>query len=346
MAIIGICNIFAENFYTMKKIIGIGNALVDLLATVENDKVFDELQLAKGGMTLVDYDKRMQIAKLLEPLHPRIATGGSVGNAMLALAHLGAHPGFIGKIGSDETGMFYEQCITKNGVEAHLMKCDLPTGVASTFISPGGERTFATYLGAGALMDAPDLSADMLKGYDYFFVEGYLVQSHQMILRAVQLAKEAGMKVCLDMASYNIVETDRDFITYLVNDYVDVVFANEDEAKAFSQAEPLQALDDLARRCEVAVVKVGPKGAWIKKGEEKVLVPAMDVPRSKVIDTTAAGDFFAAGFMYGYLQNAALEACGQIGSLLSGHIIQVVGTVLSDETWNEIKLNVKAILSE
>lgn len=344
MAIIGICNIFAEIFYTMKKIIGIGNALVDLLATVENDNIFEELQLAKGGMTLVDYDKRMLIDRLFEPLHPRITTGGAVSNSMQALAHLGAHPGFIGKIGRDEMGRFYKNYLMTHGVEAHLPECDLPTGVASTFISPGGERTFATYLGAGALMNANDLSADLLKGYDYFFVEGYLVQNHDMVLRAVRLAKEADMKICLDMASYNIVDTDHDFITQLVDDYVDIVFANEDEARAFSHAEPLEALDDLASRCEMAVVKIGPKGAWIREGDKKVLVPAMDV--TKVTDTTAAGDYFAAGFMYGYLQDAPLEVCGRIGSLLSGHIIQVVGTILSEDTWHEIKLNVSAILSE
>ena len=150
------------------------------------------------------------------------------------------------------------------------------------------------------------------------------------------------MKICYDLASYNIVEADREFITHILDEYVDIVFANEDEARAF--AGEGDALADLARRCEVAVVKVGPRGAYIRRGEEQVHVPAMDVP--EVVDTNAAGDFFAAGFLYGYMQGCPLEMCGRIGSELSGHVIQIVGTALPPEVWNEIKLNIRTIWPE
>lgn len=328
----------------MDKIIGIGNALVDVLVTLDNDKLLETMSLPKGSMQLIDEAKLFQINELFSTMHPKRATGGSACNAMLALANMGMRPGIIGKVGQDEVGTFFRNNALEHGIDTHLQLSDKPSGIASTFISPDGQRTFATYLGAAALMSADDVSAGMLQGYQYLFVEGYLVQNHELVERACRLAKEAGMKVCYDLASYNIVEADRDFIVSMVDRYADIVFANEEEARAFSQTSPEQALDDLARRCEVAVVKLGAQGALIKRGAEVVSVEAMKV--EKVIDTTAAGDFFAAGFMYGYLQGASLEKCGRIGSILAGYVIQTVGTALPEDVWHEIKLNVNTILSE
>ena len=328
----------------MDKIIGIGNALVDALVTLSDDKLLETMSLPKGSMQLIDETKLFQINELFSTMHPKRATGGSACNAMLALANMGMKPGIIGKIGKDEVGAFFRNNALEHGIDAHLQESEQPSGIASTFISPDGQRTFATFLGAAALMSPADVSAEMLHGYQYLFVEGYLVQNHELVERACQLAKEAGMKICYDLASYNIVEADRDFIVEMVDKYVDIVFANEEEAKAFAQTSPEEAINDLGNRCEVAVVKLGAQGAMIRRGGETVRVDAMEV--QKVVDTTAAGDFFAAGFMYGYLQGASLEKCGRIGSILAGHVIQTVGTVLPEDTWHEIKLNVNTILSE
>lgn len=328
----------------MDKIIGIGNALVDALVTLSDDKLLETMSLPKGSMQLIDETKLFQINELFSTMHPKRATGGSACNAMLALANMGMKPGVIGKIGKDEVGAFFRNNALEHGIDAHLQESEQPSGIASTFISPDGQRTFATFLGAAALMSPADVSAEMLHGYQYLFVEGYLVQNHELVERACQLAKEAGMKICYDLASYNIVEADRDFIVEMVDKYVDIVFANEEEAKAFAQTSPEEAINDLGSRCEVAVVKLGAQGAMIRRGGETVRVDAMEV--QKVVDTTAAGDFFAAGFMYGYLQGASLEKCGRIGSILAGHVIQTVGTVLPEDTWHEIKLNVNTILSE
>ena len=224
----------------------------------------------------------------------------------------------------------------KRGTEANLLLSDtLPSGVASTFISPDGERTFGTYLGAASTLKAEDLSLEMFKGYTYLFIEGYLVQEHDMILRAIELAKEAGLQVCLDMASYNIVAGDHEFFSLLVNKYVDIVFANEEEAKAFTGKEPEEALDVIAKMCSIAIVKVGARGSLIRKGTEEVYVEA--VPVERVVDTTGAGDFFAAGFLYGLTCGYSLEKCGKIGAVLSGEVIQVVGTELPDSKWEKIK---------
>ena len=319
----------------MKKIIGIGNALTDALVTLPNDDLLHTFGLPKGSMTLIGDEEQQRIQECFASLDVQRATGGSAGNTMLALANLGANPGFIGAVGDDATGDFFASNCEKRGITPYLTKLPMQSGIAYTFISPGGERTFATYLGAAAMMGPDNLTADMFEGYDYLYVEGYLVQNHALILRAVELAKEKGLKVCLDLASYNIVAADHEFFTRLVTEYVDVVFANEEEARAFAEAEPAEALEQLHSLCEVAVVKLGAAGSTIMRDGEKVFVEAW--PVEKVTDTTAAGDFYAAGVMYGLMNDCSLTQCAQVGTILSGHVIQIVGTQLPEEVWAQMK---------
>ncbi len=331
-----ICNIFVKKLLIMDKIIGLGNALVDVLVTLENDDILAEMQLPKGSMTLIGEDKLSLINEYFGRVKTHISTGGSAGNAIRGLAHLGAATGFIGKVGNDSYGDFFHNSLLKRGTEGKLLRSHvLPSGVASTFVSSDGERTFGTYLGAASTLRAEELSLDMFKGYAYLFIEGYLVQDHDMILRAIELAKEAGLQVCLDMASYNIVEDDHCFFSLLMNKYVDIVFANEEEAKAFTGNEPAEALDVIAEMCSIAIVKMGSRGSLIRKGTEEVHVPAVVV--DNVVDTTGAGDYFAAGFLYGLTCGYSLEKCATIGSILSKYVIQVVGTELPAERWEKIR---------
>lgn len=329
----------------MDKIIGLGNALVDVLATLKDDTLLDEMGLPKGSMQLIDDAKLQQINEQFSRMKTHLATGGSAANSILGLACLGAGTGFIGKIGNDAFGNFFRENLQKNSIEDKLLMSDLPSGVASTFISPDGERTFGTYLGAASTLKAEELTLDMFKGYAYLFIEGYLVQDHDMILHAIELAKEAGLQVCLDLASYNIVAADLEFFSLLINKYVDIVFANEEEAKAFTGKEdPTESLELISKKCSIAIVKVGAKGSYIRKGTEQIKVEA--IPVERVVDTTGAGDYFAAGFLYGLTCGYSLEKCAKIGSILSGNVIQVVGTTISGERWNEIKLNINEVLSE
>lgn len=329
----------------MDKIIGMGNALVDVLAVLKDETLLKKMELPKGSMQLIDEEKLQLINEHFNVMQTYLATGGSAGNTILGLARIGASTGFIGKTGTDEYGKFFRDNLKKHQIEDKtLIHNELPSGIASTFITPDGERTFGTYLGAAATLKAEDLSLEMFKGYTYFYIEGYLVQDHDMILRAIELAKEAGLQICLDMASYNIVENDLDFFTLLINKYVDILFANEEEARAFTGKESKEALDVLAEMCSIAIVKTGKNGSYIRKGTEEIQVPAMSV--EKVIDTTGAGDYFAAGFLYGLTGGYALEKCARIGTILAGHVIQHIGASIPKEKWNEIKLNVDEILSE
>lgn len=326
----------------MDKIIGMGNALVDVLVRIDDDSLLENLHLPKGSMQLIQEDTLSEIRKYTSGMKIHRSTGGSAGNTVCALAALGANPGFIGKVGQDETGAFFGDTLRQRGVNALLATCDLPSGIASTFISTDGERTFGTYLGAAATLRAEDLSRKMFAGYNYLYIEGYLLQDHDLMLRAVQLAKEEGLQVCLDMASYNVVEAERDFFDQLIVKYVDIVFANESEALAYTGKAPHEALEEIASKCSIAVVKTGKEGSLVKKGTE--VIQLLSCPVDNVLDTTGAGDFYAAGFMYGLTCGYSLEKCVQISTILATAVIQEVGTTLPAKKWDEIKLNIESLL--
>lgn len=326
----------------MDKIIGMGNALVDVLVRIDDDSLLEKLHLPKGSMQLIQEDTLSEIRKYTSGMKIHRSTGGSAGNTVCALAALGANPGFIGKVGQDETGAFFGDTLRQRGVNALLTTSDLPSGIASTFISTDGERTFGTYLGAAATLKAEDLSRKMFAGYNYLYIEGYLLQDHDLMLRAVQLAKEEGLQVCLDMASYNVVEAERDFFDQLIVKYVDIVFANESEALAYTGKAPHEALEEIASKCSIAVVKTGKEGSLVKKGTE--VIQLLSCPIDNVLDTTGAGDFYAAGFMYGLTCGYSLEKCVQISTILATAVIQEVGTTLPAKKWDEIKLNIESLL--
>lgn len=331
----------------MKQIIGIGNALVDVLVQIGDDSLLTELGLPKGGMQLIDEISLNVLKSRMQSLRPQKATGGCAGNTMLALANLGMRTGFIGKIGRDEMGTFYADNCKRVGIDAQLAVCDTHTGVANTFISPDGERTFGTFLGAAALMQADEIGAEMFRGYHLLHIEGYLVQNHELIEKICQTARKEGLTLSIDLASYNVIRSDQSFFRHLVEDYIDIVFANEEECFAFTGiADPKEGLRQIAEKCKLAIVKLGSKGASAMWGAtsdlygKEAFAPAQKV---NVVDTTAAGDFFAAGFLYALCKGDPLEKCLQIGSLLSSHVIQVIGTRLSEETWENIRSSVKQV---
>ncbi|MBB4036738.1 sugar/nucleoside kinase (ribokinase family) [Dysgonomonas hofstadii] len=322
----------------MTKVLGMGNALVDVLAIIENDGLLETLDLPKGSMQLIDDAKFKMISEEIGKLKTDIVSGGSASNTIVGLAKLGVETGFLGRIGKDFFGKYYKDDLIKNNINTHLIEADEASGVASTFISKDGERTFGTYLGAAALLKADDLKKEDFEGYDYFYIEGYLVQNYDLIRTAIQLAKAAGAKVILDMASYNIVEESRDFLLEIIPRYVDIVFANQQEAETLLDLDVEETIGILAQRTDIAIVKVGAKGSWIQRGEEKVLVPALKV---SCVDSTGAGDSYASGFIYGLINNYPLSVCGEIGTLLAGEVIQEVGAKINDNKWESLIKQIK-----
>lgn len=329
----------------MKRVIGIGNALTDMLVNLESDSVLERFKLPKGSMSLVDTKLQTEISKSVAGFPYSLSLGGSAGNTMRAMAKLGGDVGFIGKVGRDTTGDFFVQALENLGVEPIIFRGTKRSGKCVSLISPDGERTMVTYLGAALEMTAQEIQPSIFKGYDCLYIEGYLVQDHDLIHKAAKTAKECGLKVAIDLASFNIVEENLEFLRNLVRDYVDIVFANEDEAKTFTcEAEPLNALQSISEICDLAIVKIGIKGAMIKQGDEVVHVGIMAA--AKRVDTTGAGDFYAAGFLSGLRDGLSLRQCGTIGAITAGKVIEVVGTTFGEEAWEDISRLVNKVKNE
>ncbi len=322
------------------KIIGIGNALVDVLTQLEDDNLLKELELPRGSMQLVDAERAAQIQEVSKNLKKQMASGGSAANTIHGLAKLGMETAFIGSVGKDETGKFFEEDLKKSGIKPVLFYSDSPSGIANGMISPDGERTFGTFLGAALELSADMLSKSNFEGYDILHVEGYLVQNHELLETILKLAKEAGLKVSLDLASYNVVEDNLDFLQDMVKNYVDIIFANEEEAKAFSGKEPKEALNHIATLTDIAIVKIGSKGSMVKQGNTVTTISPI---KAHAVDTTGAGDLYASGFLYGLANGLDFEKAGYIGSLLSGTVIEVVGAKFSEEKWEGIRKEIKAL---
>jgi sugar/nucleoside kinase (ribokinase family) len=326
--------------FKMKRILGIGNALVDVMTQIDNDKVLNDFDLPKGSMQLVDQDKSNLVKSGTDKFSKSLASGGSAANTIHGLAMLGAETAFIGSIGKDETGDFFEKDMKSAGVVTLLIRRDSVTGTAVALVSPDSERTFATHLGAATELEAADLNRDQFKDYDILYLEGYLIFNKALVETACRLAKDNNMKVALDLASYNVVEFKLQDFREIVEKYVDIVFANEEEARAYTGKDPDEALKILSEVCEIAVVKTGSEGSFIRRGDEILKIGTIKVNPA---DTTGAGDLYASGFLYGYSNNYSLEVCGQFGSVLAGNVIETIGAKMTDRIWRKIKNDIKDI---
>lgn len=326
----------------MKKVIGIGNALTDMLVNLRSDQVLEKFDLPRGSMSLVNSEQQKEISKSVSGLPYTLSLGGSADNTIRAMARLGCKVGFIGKVGRDSTGDFFESALDNLGIQPFILRGKERSGKCVSLVSPDGERTLVTHLGAAVEMKAEDLTPEIFDGYDCLYVEGYLVQDHNLIRGAIRMAKELGLKVAIDLASFNVVEENVDFLREVISKYVDIVFANEDEARAFSgEEEPVNALQYISTMCDLVIVKIGMRGALIKQGSEVSHVGIMAA--AKRVDTTGAGDFYAAGFLAGMCEGLSLRQCGTIGAITAGKVIEIVGTTPTEEAWDDVARLVKRV---
>ncbi|HET6559397.1 MAG TPA: adenosine kinase [Prolixibacteraceae bacterium] len=330
-----------------KSILGIGNALIDVLINIPDDAVLQKFGLLKGSMTLVDATLSAEIKKELKNHQRIVQTGGSAANTIHGIAKLGGQCGYIGKISDDEMGQFYVRDFAENHIQTHFFYSETGTGHATALISNDSERTFGTYLGAALELIPQEMKAEIIGRYGIMHIEGYLVQNHALIEAAMRTAKENGLLVSIDMASFNIVEQNLEFLHEIILKYVDIVFANEEEALSLTGKNPLEAVADIARMCSIAVVKLGAQGSVIKTGERLIRIEA--IPANS-IDTTGAGDIYAAGFLYAMTQDLDLEVAGKIGSLLAANVVEVMGAKIPQQTWErllpQIEVLKKAVATE
>ena len=322
-------------------VLGIGNALVDIMIAIPEDSILDDFGLPRGSMTLVDSVVSSRIYDATLKYQVDRTTGGSAANTIHGLASLGGKCGYAGKIGRDELGSLFSDEFRQIGVTTHLPYSDLDTGRVMAMVSTDSERTMATFLGAASELTPSDFNAGLLSRYDILYVEGYLVQDHNLIETILRTGHEEGLRVAIDLSSYNIVAQNLEFLKYLVRNYVDIVFANEEEAHAFTGLQPEAALDEIARICSIAVVKTGKKGSMVRRGEDVFII---DPVEAAAVDTTGAGDSYAAGFLYGLTRGLSLKKCGDIASLTAARAVESMGARIPDSVWPGLLEKVREIV--
>lgn len=322
------------------RILGIGNALVDIVTSLNDDDLLSLFNLPKGGMTLVDRETSTRMNSETAALVKTMASGGSAANTIHGLSNLGIETSFIGKIGQDDLGEFFMNDMKNARINPILYESMNDTGRVMAYVSPDSERTMATYLGAAIELSTEDLTTDLFTDFNYLYIEGYLINNPELVTKAIQMAREKSLKICIDLASYNIVEQYKEVLLNEVLTNTDIIFANEEEARSLTGLPPSKALDVISEMCEIAIVKTGAEGSLIRKGKSKVEIPALKV-ESK--DTTGAGDIYAAGFLYGQAKGLSLEKSGTIGTMLASEVIQIMGPKIFQEKWKDLKKQIAEI---
>ena len=317
-----------------KLIVGVGSALVDILAHEEED-FLKKTGAVKGGMTYVSKEF-IEKTLSLSSKPPSLVPGGSACNTVVGVGKLGGIARFIGKCGNGEMGQFFENDLKRQNVEPSLLRSDSPTGRVLSIITPDAQRSMFTYLGAAAETMPQDITQNFFTNAAIVHIEGYLLHNPNLILKVLEMARQSGARISLDLASFNVVQESRELVQHIVESFVDILIANEDEARVYTgHKDEVHAMRALSENAEIAVLKVGERGSFIACGNQ--IVPIQPKTGAAVIDTTGAGDLWAAGFLYGLVNGYALERCGELGSACGYEVCQVVGTNIPETGWERIK---------
>ena len=321
-----------------KRIVGVGNALVDILAYEDEDFV-KKAGAAKGGMTYVEKEFIEQTLAMSSQ-QPITVPGGSACNTIVGIGRLGGAARFIGKCGNGELGTFFENDLKRQNVEPALLRSNSPTGRVLSIVTPDAQRSMFTCLGAAAEMLPEDISENLFENAAVVHIEGYLLFNPQLILKVLKTAKASGALVSLDLPSYNVVKESHELLRHIVETSVDILMANEDEAQAYTgQADEARALNDLAEKVDIAILKIGERGSLIAHNNE--IVPIRPQGSGHAIDSTGAGDLWAAGFLYGRVNGYPLEKCGALGSACGYEVCQVMGANIPEAGWERIRKLIK-----
>ena len=304
-------------------IVCIGDAIVDVLSQVD-DTFLQENKINKGTVTLVEAEKGKALYSKIKST--TTISGGSAANTVVAFASLGGHAGYIGKVAKDRLGDVFRHDIQSTNVifkTPPLPTAEIPTSRSLIMITPDAQRTMYTFLGASKCLGPIDIDEKMIKNAQITFLEGYLFNrsnTKKAFRKAAEIAHAAGKKISLTLSDQFCVEEHREDFLELVNNHVDILFGNEAEILSlYGTTNPSK----IPSHCELTVITKGAEGSMLIKKEEILNVKA--APVTQVMDTTGAGDSFAAGFLYGYTQNKSPEECGHIASLAAAEIISQVG---------------------
>ncbi len=311
---------------TIYDVVGIGNAIVDVLAKV-GDGFLTERNLRKGGMTLLDAATAGKIYTDIVP--EREVSGGSAANTVAGMASLGSDCAFIGKVYDDELGQNFRRDIGAAGIDFFTPPLleGPATGRSIVLVTPDAERSMFTYLGAATRLTAEDIDENIIKASRYIYLEGYLwdeAHAKEAVLKACELAHKYNRKIAFTLSDCNCIIRHREDLLKLVTDCVDVLFANENEIKAlFNTDDFMSALDMIKPLVEIAAITRNAKGSVVVNGRVKIFVEAEKM--DNVVDSTGAGDLYAAGFLYGMTKDRSLGTCAMIGSIAASEIISHYG---------------------
>ncbi len=307
----------------------VGHALVDVLTGVD-DSFLEAEGLVKGSMALIDADRATHLYEKMGP--GREASGGSAANTATGVVACGGTAAFIGTVADDQLGEIFTHDIRAAGVEYRTppLSQSPPTGRSMILITPDGERTMNTLLGAGAMVAVEHLDPEMMRAASITYVEGYLLDnahSATALREAVSTLHNAGNKLAFTLSDPFCVERHRDLFLRLIEESVDICIGNEQEACMLFQTDDLDvAVTELTKRCEVVAITRGGEGSVLARGDERVEVQAV---RTNVVDTTGAGDFYASGVLTGLAHGSSLEECGALGSKAAAAIVSQMGARLS-----------------
>lgn len=305
----------------MKSILGIGNAITDIYVSLPDSSLLEQFSIAPGSITHVEHVKvRAMLDAAEDKGYPiKMIPGGSAANTVCLAAGMGIRCGFIGKVGEDPTGEKYLSSLAEHGVENYVSKGTDGTGAAIVFSMPGVERTFVVSPGAALELMPEELDPEVFAGYGHLHLEGFIMECPGVASRALQLAKELGLTVSFDIGSMRIARKHNALLKQLIGEYADIVFATADEATAYAGENH----KDIA---PVTVVKYGPEGSIIYGGGDAIKIKAYP---AQVVDTTGAGDAYAAGFLCSLFKGTNLAGCGDAGSRIASEVIGKKGARLS-----------------
>jgi sugar/nucleoside kinase (ribokinase family) len=327
-------HLFYNRYKGKKLIVGVGSALIDILAH-ESEDFLVRTGAVKGGMSYVNKEF-IDETLLLSSQPPILVPGGSACNTVVGVGKLGGEARFVGKCGCGTMGEFFVTDLKRQNVEPLLLYSDSPTGRVLAIITPDAQRSMFTFLGASAEIIPQDITKACFSNAAIVHIEGYLLFNPELIIKVLKTAKSSGAMISLDLASFNVVRKSRRQLRHLVKSFVDILIANEDEARAYTgEKDEIRAIRNMAADAEIAVLKVGERGSFIACRDQ--IIPIQPKTGGPIIDSTGAGDLWAAGFLFGLVSGYALEQCGELGSACGYEVCRVVGASISDTGWKRIK---------
>lgn len=331
----------------MAFVYGIGNPLIDYICNVK-EKDLEALSLNKGTMLLIDQEKRKEIIDYTKDNKISYSCGGSAPNTMVTLRLLGIDTALAGGVGKDEHGAIYRNKLKEAGVIDQTVIKDAVTGTSIILLTDDKERTMNTFLGANRLYSEDDVIEDSIDRCDIFYFTGYMwdtVSQQNAVKKAMRLCKEKGKMVAFDLADPFAVGRYRSVFLDLVKNYVDIVFANSEEARVLiDNYDAYECCRSMGKLCDISIVKNGKKGSYISDHRTIYNIPLYGT--SNPVDTTGAGDTYSAGFLYGYLKGYGSEKAGKIASYLAGEIISQLGAQFPLERGEELIANIERIANE